>query len=67
MLFGPRAHRYGTSQTLSVGDGLTRKPIGDCCVYWDHNAQGVSGLRRRISRCSAAARWLPLHLVDVSF
>jgi hypothetical protein len=32
MLFGPRARRCGTSQTLSVGDGLTRKPIGDCCV-----------------------------------
>ena len=32
MLFGPRARRYGTSQTLSVGDGLTRKPIGDYCV-----------------------------------
>jgi hypothetical protein len=66
MLFGPRARRYGTSQTLSVGDGLTRKPIGDC-VYCNHNAQGVSGLRRRISRCCVAARWLPLHLVDVSF
>jgi hypothetical protein len=32
MLFSPRARRCGTLQTLSVGDGLTRKPIGDCCV-----------------------------------
>jgi hypothetical protein len=67
MLFGPRARRCGTLQTLSVGDGLTRKPIGDCCVYCDRDAQGVSGLRRRVSRCCVTARWLPLHLVDVSF
>jgi hypothetical protein len=38
MLFGPRARRYGTSQTLLVGDGLTRKPISDCYVYYDYNA-----------------------------
>ena len=29
MLFSPRVRRCGTSQTLSIGDGLTRKPIGD--------------------------------------
>jgi hypothetical protein len=29
MLFGPRARRYGTSQTLSVGDGLTED---DFCI-----------------------------------
>jgi hypothetical protein len=28
---------------------------------------GVSGLRRRVLRCCVVARWLPLHLVDVSF
>ena len=31
----PRACRGGTSQTLSVGDGLTRKPISDCIIYCD--------------------------------
>ncbi|KAH8701320.1 hypothetical protein GQ44DRAFT_56509 [Phaeosphaeriaceae sp. PMI808] len=28
----PRAGRGGTSQTLPVGDGLTRKPISDCLL-----------------------------------
>jgi hypothetical protein len=28
---------------------------------------GVSGLRRRVLRCCIMARWLLLHLVDVSF
>lgn len=27
---------------------------------------GVSGLRCRVLRCCAVARWLPLYLVDVS-
>jgi hypothetical protein len=29
MLFSPRARRCGTSQTLSDGEGLARKPIND--------------------------------------
>ena len=58
MLFSPRACRCGTLQALSDGDGLTRKPISDCC------AQRVSGLHRRVLRCRVAARWLPLHLAD---
>jgi hypothetical protein len=32
MPFSPKARRCGTSQTLSVNDGLTRKPISDCCL-----------------------------------
>jgi hypothetical protein len=32
MTFSSRARRCGTLQTLSVGDGLARKPISDCCV-----------------------------------
>jgi hypothetical protein len=28
---------------------------------------GMSGLRRCALRCCVVARWLPLHLVDVSF
>jgi hypothetical protein len=32
MLFSPRARRCETLQTFSVGDGLTRKLIADCCV-----------------------------------
>jgi hypothetical protein len=32
MPFSSRARRCGTLQTLSVGDGLARKPISDCCV-----------------------------------
>jgi hypothetical protein len=33
MLFSLRARQRGTLQTLSVGDGLTRRPISDCAVY----------------------------------
>ena len=45
-----RARRSGTSQTLSVGDGLTRKPISDCmlCVV---AIEEMFGLRR----CSRVA------------
>jgi hypothetical protein len=32
MLFSPKARRCGALQALSDGDGLTRKPISDCCV-----------------------------------
>jgi hypothetical protein len=32
MSFNLRARRYGMSQTLSVDNGLTRKPISDCCL-----------------------------------
>ena len=39
----PRARRGGTSQTVSVGDGLIRKPIGDFTV----TVNEVSGLSRR--------------------
>jgi hypothetical protein len=33
MLFSLRARQRGTLQTLSVGDGLTRRPISDYAVY----------------------------------
>ncbi|KAK7178045.1 hypothetical protein PSPO01_15903 [Paraphaeosphaeria sporulosa] len=33
MPFSPRARRCGTSQTLLVSDGLTRKPISSCILY----------------------------------
>jgi hypothetical protein len=32
MLFGPRARRCGTLETLSVGDGLSLRPTSGCCV-----------------------------------
>ena len=41
------------------------KPISDCCVYCNRDAQGVSGLRHRVLRRCVAARWLPLHWVGV--
>ena len=66
MLFSPRARRRGTLQTLSVGDGLTRKPIGDCCVcIVIVTLKGCPGFV--IASCVAVsvARWLPLHLVGV--
>lgn len=67
MLFSPRARRCGTLQTLSDSDGLTRKPTSDCIVYVvTVMLKGVSRLRRRVLRCCVVARWLPLHLVDVS-
>jgi hypothetical protein len=66
MLFSPRARRCGTLQTLSVGGGLTEGPIGDCCMYCDHDAQAVSGVRHRVLRCCIMARRLPLCLVGVS-
>jgi hypothetical protein len=36
------------------------------CVYCNRDAQGVSGLHRRILRRCVVVRWLPLYLVDVS-
>ena len=67
MLFSAKARRCGTLQALSDSDGLTRKPISDCIVYVvTVMLKGVSGLRRRILHCCVVARWLPLHLVDVS-
>lgn len=35
--------RGGTSQTLSSGDGLTRKPISNCVVEWLDCGRGVWG------------------------
>ena len=32
MPFSLKARRCGTLRTFSVGDGLNRKPISDCCV-----------------------------------
>jgi hypothetical protein len=67
MLFSAKARRCGTLQALSNNDGLTRKPISDCVVCdVACMRKGVSGLRRRILHCCVVARWLPLHLVDVS-
>lgn len=67
MLFSSRARRCGTSQTLSDGDRLARKPINDCVCIVTMMLDGVYGLRHRALRCCVVARWLPLHLVDVSF
>ena len=67
MLFSARARRCGTLQALSDSDRLTRKPTSDCIVYVvTVMLKGVSGLRRRVLHCCVVARWLPLHLVDVS-
>lgn len=42
-----QVRRGGTSQTLSSGDGLTRKPISDCVVELFGTVEEVFGLRRR--------------------
>jgi hypothetical protein len=61
MSFSPRARRYGTSQTLSVDDGLTRKPVGDCCLCV------VTFVRKRCLGSVVASRvavsWLTLWVV----
>jgi hypothetical protein len=59
-----RARRSGTSQTLSNGDGLTRKPISDCDVGFVGAVEKVLGLRRRSSVAASrpescrCVRWL---------
>jgi hypothetical protein len=56
MLFGLRARRCGTLETLSDSDGLTRKPVSDCIVYVvTIMVKGVSGLCRRVLHCCVVA------------
>ena len=59
-----RARQSGTSQTLSVGDGLTRKPISDCIVCCDCK-RGVWAPSSLLF-CCVAARWLLLRSMNVS-
>ncbi|KAF2690373.1 hypothetical protein K458DRAFT_102411 [Lentithecium fluviatile CBS 122367] len=71
MPFSPRARRCGTSQTLSVGNGLTRKPISNCilCIV---AAIDVFGLRRRFRIAVSqrddccCVRWLVSYCVACS-
>ncbi|KAF2464371.1 uncharacterized protein BDR25DRAFT_96881 [Lindgomyces ingoldianus] len=56
MPFQSKARRRGTSQTLSVGDGLTRKPISDCGVVCCDCRRSVWA-PSSLSCCCSAARW----------
>ena len=59
MLFGPRARRCEHQKHFRLVMGYLRgPPVAVVCC--DHDAQGMSGFRRRVLRCCIAAIWLLL-------